>query len=238
MSPVDLIRGTGWVGWGVLLTLLFFSLASWTLIFFKWRTLRRTIGDSERFAQRFRASKNLYSTYEETRTFPHAATAALFREGYRELSQMVRANPGPGDGPRGREAGVAVLEEISVPDALDRVRRAVRHASIQQIAELERHLIFLATTGSVTPFIGLFGTVWGIMHAFAAIGTMGSASLAVVAPGIAEALINTAAGLVAAVPAVIAYNFLLNRIKAVATILDLFSLEFLGIAERLLLRRS
>ncbi len=237
MSPVDLIRGAGWVGWGVLLILLFFSLASWTLIFFKWRTLRHAIVDSERFIQRFRDSKNLYATYEESRSFPHAPTAALFREGYRELSHLVKANPGPGGAGRAREGGVAVLEEVSVPDALDRVRRAARHASIQQIAELERHLIFLATTGSVTPFIGLFGTVWGIMHAFAAIGTMGSASLAVVAPGIAEALINTAAGLVAAVPAVIAYNFLLNRIKAVATILDLFSLEFLGLAERLLLRR-
>ncbi len=237
MSPVDLIRGTGWVGWGVLLTLLFFSLVSWTLIFFKWRTLRRTVTESERFAQRFRDSKNLYTTYEESRAFPYAATGALFREGYRELSQLVKGNPGPGGNPRGRDAGVAVLEDVSIPDALDRIRRAVRHASIQQLADLERHLIFLATTGSVTPFIGLFGTVWGIMHAFAAIGTMGSASLAVVAPGIAEALINTAAGLVAAVPAVIAYNFLLNRIKGVATVLDLFSLEFLGIAERLLLRR-
>jgi biopolymer transport protein TolQ len=239
MSPLQLIRDTGWVGWGVLLTLLFFSLASWTLIFSKWRTLRRAVSGSERFNQRFRDSKNLYGTFEESRNFPHAPTAALFREGYRELSTLLKGNPGAGG--RGREAGregsVAVLEDVSVPDALDRVRRAVRHASIQQIATLERHLIFLATTGSVTPFIGLFGTVWGIMNAFAAIGTQGSASLAVVAPGIAEALINTAAGLLAAVPAVIAYNFLLNRIKAVATILDLFNLEFLGIAERLLARR-
>jgi len=244
MSPIELIRGTGWVGWGVLVTLLFFSLASWTLIFSKWRTVSRAVSGSERFNQRFRDSKNLYATFEEARTFLHAPTAALFREGYRELSHLVKGNPGSGAGStaaRGREPGrepaVAVLEDVSVPDALDRVRRAVRHASIKEIANLERHLIFLATTGSVTPFIGLFGTVWGIMNAFAAIGTQGSASLAVVAPGIAEALINTAAGLLAAVPAVIAYNFLLNRIKAVATILDLFGLEFLGIAERLLARR-
>ncbi len=241
MSPIELIRGVGWVGWGVLLTLLFFSITSWTIIFLKWRTLRRTIEDSERFNQRFRDSKNLYSTFEESRTFPYAATAAVFREGYRELSHLVKGNPGagnPGNPGRGREAAVAVLEEeVSVPDALDRVRRAVRHASIKQIAELEHHLIFLATTGSVTPFIGLFGTVWGIMHAFASIGATGSANIGAVGPGIAEALINTAAGLVAAVPAVIAYNYLLSRIKTVATILDLFGLEFLGIAERLLLRR-
>ncbi len=238
MSPIELIRSLGWVDRGVLLILLFFSLVSWTIFFHKWRSLRRAIADSERFNQRFRDSKNLYATYEESRVFPHAFTAAVFREGYRELSHLVKGNPGPGASGREREGGVAALEEVSLPDALDRVRRAVRRANIKEIAELERHLIFLATTGSVTPFIGLFGTVWGIMNAFAAIGTMGSASLAVVAPGIAGALINTAAGLVAAVPAVIAYNFLLNRIKAVATILDLFSLEFLGLAERLLLRRA
>jgi len=242
MSPVELfklIRGTGWVGWGVLLTLLFFSIASWTLIFQKWWSLRRAAGDSERFNQRFRDSKNLYNTFEEARTFPQAPTAAVFREAYRELSHVVKGNPGAGaPAGRGREGGVAVLEEeVSVPDALDRLRRAVRHASIKQLAHMERHLIFLATTGSVTPFIGLFGTVWGIMNAFAAIGIQGSASLAVVGPGIAEALINTAAGLAAAVPAVIAYNYFLNRIKAIATTLDLFGLEFLGLAERLLHRR-
>jgi len=213
-------------------------------MFAKWRVIRRAVDGSERFNQRFRDSKNLYATFEESRTFPHASTAALFREGYRELSFLMKGNPGPGAGPgagRGREpsreAAVAILEDLSIPDALDRLRRAVRHASIKEITHLERHLIFLATTGSVTPFIGLFGTVWGIMNAFAGIGTQGSASLAVVAPGIAGALINTAAGLMAAVPAVIAYNFLLNRIKAVATIMDLFGLEFLGIAERLLARR-
>ena len=235
----NLLKAAGWVGKGVLLTLLFFSIASWTIIFLKWRTLRRAVSDSERFNQRFRASSNLYALFEEAKTFPYASTAAVFREGYRELSHLLKGNPGPSAATgRGREGGVAVLEEeVSVTDALDRIRRAARHASIKQISELEGSLIFLATTGSVTPFIGLFGTVWGIMNAFAAIGIQGSASLAVVAPGIAEALINTAAGLLAAVPAVIAYNYLLNRIKAVASMLDLFGLEFLGIAERLLLRR-
>src|SRR3990172_1775584 len=156
MSPIELIRGTGWVGWGVLVTLLFFSLASWTLIFSKWRTVSRAVSGSERFNQRFRDSKNLYATFEEARTFLHAPTAALFREGYRELSHLVKGNPGSGAGStaaRGREPGrepaAAVLEDVSVPDALDRVRRAVRHASIKEIANLERHLIFPATTGSV-----------------------------------------------------------------------------------------
>jgi biopolymer transport protein TolQ len=243
MSPIQLIQEVGWVDRGVLLTLLFFSVVSWAIIFAKWRGISRAISGSERFNQRFRDSKNLYATLEESRTFPHASTAALFREAYRELSHLLKGNPGAGGASTGRgrdalrESSVAVMEEISIPDALDRLRRTVRHASIKEIAHLERHLIFLATTGSVTPFIGLFGTVWGIMNAFAAIGTQGSASLAVVAPGIAGALINTAGGLLAAVPAVIAYNFLLNRIKTVATILDLFSLEFLGIAERLLARR-
>jgi biopolymer transport protein TolQ len=237
MNIVQMIWNMGYVGKGVLATLLFFSIASWTLIIFKLRVLGRALAESERFTQRFRDSKNLHATFEEARALPNAPSASLFRQGYRELSQMVKANPGAGTAARGGDGGVAVAEEVSTLDGLERVRRTLRHASIQQLSELERHLIFLATTGSVTPFIGLFGTVWGIMIAFHQIGATGSAGLGAVGPGIAEALINTAGGLLAAVPAVIAYNYFLHRIKAVATILDLFTLEFLGIAERVLGRR-
>lgn len=102
---------------------------------------------------------------------------------------------------------------------------------------MERHLTFLATTGSVTPFIGLFGTVWGIINAFVGIGAAGSANLGAVAPGIAEALIATAAGLAAAIPAVIGYNYFVNRIRRIGTRLDLFSMELTGLAERLAVKR-
>ena len=121
-------------------------------------------------------------------------------------------------------------------DSLARLSRTLRHASLREVSGLERSLIFLATTGNITPFIGLFGTVWGIMDAFHGIGTTGSANLGAVAPGIAEALITTAAGLAVAIPGVIAYNYFLNRIKGAATRMDLFGLEFLGTAERIIHR--
>jgi biopolymer transport protein TolQ len=128
--------------------------------------------------------------------------------------------------------------EVPPDDLLSRVSRTLRHASLREISLLERALIFLATTGNTTPFIGLFGTVWGIMDAFHGIGMTGSANLGAVAPGIAEALITTAAGLAVAIPGVIAYNYFLNRIKGTATRMDLFALEFLGTAERLIFRAS
>ena len=121
-----------------------------------------------------------------------------------------------------------------VPGAipLDNVERAMRKSANEEIALMETYLPFLATTGSATPFIGLFGTVWGIMNAFSGIATTGSASLATVAPGIAEALIATAAGLAAAIPSVMAYNYFVNQVRVVATRIDSFSIEFVNFLER------
>ena len=126
--------------------------------------------------------------------------------------------------------------DIPPDEMLARLARTIRHVSLREVSGLERSLIFLATTGNITPFIGLFGTVWGIMDAFHSIGMTGSANLGAVAPGIAEALIATAAGLAVAIPGVIAYNYFLNRIKGAATRMDLFGLEFLGTAERIIHR--
>ena len=126
--------------------------------------------------------------------------------------------------------------EVPPDELVSRISRTLRHASLREVSGLERSLIFLATTGNVTPFIGLFGTVWGIMDAFHSIGLTGSANLGAVAPGIAEALITTAAGLATAIPGVIAYNYFLNRIKGAATRMDLFGLEFVGMAERIIAR--
>jgi biopolymer transport protein TolQ len=187
----------------------------------------------ERFLRVFRESKNLYSAYEDCRRFPQSPLAALFREGYRELASTVKGNPGPSLGPPPLEAAVKG-GDVPTEDLLSRVSRSLRHSSLREISGLERMLIFLATTGNVTPFIGLFGTVWGIMDAFHSIGLTGSANLGAVAPGIAEALITTAAGLATAIPGVIAYNYFLNRIKGTATRMDLFALEFMGMAERVL----
>jgi biopolymer transport protein TolQ len=234
MNALSLILQAGVVVKGVLALLLVFSLASWTLIFLKFRVLGRADRQDERFLKLFREGKQLSSMYEDSRRLPHSPLAALFREGYRDLSYMLKGNPGTGGQP-GAEPTAKPME-LPPDDLLARISRTIRHASLREISGLERSLIFLATTGNITPFIGLFGTVWGIMDAFHSIGMTGSANLGAVAPGIAEALIATAAGLAVAIPGVIAYNYFLNRIKGAATRMDLFGLEFLGTAERIVYR--
>lgn len=234
MNALSLILQAGIVAKGVLGVLLVFSLASWTIIFLKIRALGRVDRQDERLWKLFREGKQLATVYEDSRRFSHSPLASLFREGYRELSLALKGNPGSGGQPGG-EAAVKPLD-MSPDNLLARLGRTLRHASLREIAGLERSLIFLATTGNITPFIGLFGTVWGIMDAFHGIGMTGSANLGAVAPGIAEALITTAAGLAVAIPGVIAYNYFLNRIKGAATRMDLFGLEFLGTAERIIHR--
>jgi len=235
MSAVNLVLQAGVVAKGVLLLLLFFSLACWTIIFLKFRTFRRADRQDERFLRLVRDSKSLQVTFEDCRRFPHSPLAALFREGFRDLSPVVKASQPSAGNPSHVESG-ARAGEVSGDDLLTRISRTLRHASLREVSGLERLLIFLATTGNVTPFIGLFGTVWGIMDAFHSIGLTGSANLGAVAPGIAEALITTAAGLATAIPGVIAYNYFLNRVKGVATRMDLFVLEFTGMAERMITR--
>jgi biopolymer transport protein TolQ len=234
MNALNLVLQAGLVAKVVLGILLIFSLACWTIIFLKVSAFRRADRQDERFLRLFRDGKNLAHTFEECRRYPASPLAGLFREGYRELSQSLKGgNPGaPAAGPAEAPRGL----DISVEDLLARLSRILRHVSLRELSGLERALIFLATTGNVAPFVGLFGTVWGIMDAFHSIGMTGSANLGAVAPGIAEALVATAAGIGVAIPGVVGYNYFLNRTKTVATRMDLFSLEFLGIAERLALR--
>ncbi len=232
MNALNLIVQAGVVAKGVLGLLLLFSLASWMIIFLKLRAFSQADRQDERFLKAFRDAKQLSATYEESRRFPRSPLAALYREGYRELSVGLKGNPAN----PGTPAEAAKPTEIAPDDLVARISRGLRHASLREISGLERSLIFLATTGNITPFVGLFGTVWGIMDAFHGIGVTGSANLGTVAPGIAEALITTAAGLAVAIPGVIAYNYFLNRIKRAATRMDLFGLEFLGTAERIILR--
>jgi biopolymer transport protein TolQ len=217
MNIFVLITEASFVVQLVLLILLFFSVFSWAIIFFKRRTIKTASSQSERFLKAFRRSKNLSEVNEAARKYQGSPLVALFQSGFKELAHLSRSNPP-------NSPGNAKFESLS---------RVLTKASNAEVSRLERLMSFLATTGSVTPFIGLFGTVWGIMDAFHRIGIVRSASLVTVAPGIAEALIATAFGLFAAIPAVIAYNYFLHRIKDLITEMEDFSLEFLNIAERL-----
>lgn len=171
---------------------------------------------SQKFLKVFRRSSDLSEVNKASKIYRNSPIAALFQAGYKELAHTTKSNRG-----------------VLTPDGLESIYRTLARASNQEISKLESMMNFLATTGSVTPFIGLFGTVWGIMDAFLNIEAQRSASLVTVAPGIAEALIATALGLFAAIPAVIAYNYYLHRIKNLVTEIEDFSLEFLSIAEKL-----
>lgn len=213
----------------VLFILLAFSVVSWAIIFLKFRLIGRAQKQSEDFLQAFWSNQRLDALYEVSGNLLQSPLAKVFRAGYREFSRVNQAVSRESAG-----GSVAVAPELS---GLENVRRALGRARNLEASRLERSLIFLATTGSTTPFIGLFGTVWGIMNAFRGIGRTGAASLAVVAPGISEALVATAAGLGAAIPAVVAYNYYVNRVRALEGEMENFSAEFLNLVERYYLRR-
>lgn len=207
----------------ILLILVLFSIVSWTIVLYKLWQFRRAEYQTASFLDVFRKSSKFSEVQSVCRSLRESPLVGIFQSGYAELNAQLRQQ---GPGGHGGEESRPRLKSLQ---ALD---RALLRASMIELAKLERRIPFLATTASITPFIGLFGTVWGIMSAFTGIGQTGSTSLAVVAPGIAEALIATAGGLFAAIPAVYFYNHLTNRVKQSATGMDDFSLEFLNIAER------
>ncbi|HBX43448.1 MAG TPA: protein TolQ [Deltaproteobacteria bacterium] len=206
----------------VLLTLIVFSVVSWAIIFLKFRLFKGIEKNQAMFAKAFAEGKNLSALYDAAERSERTPLTEVFRTGYLELMRIKRG--------RSADPAGTALRAGAIP--LENVERAMRKAVNEEIALMETYLPFLATTGSATPFIGLFGTVWGIMNAFSGIAMTGSATLSTVAPGIAEALIATAAGLAAAIPSVMAYNFFLNRVRGVATHLDGFSIEFVNFLER------
>ncbi len=201
----NLVSEAGPMAKFVLLVLVTFSVVSWGIIAERWKTFKRAETESAAFLERFQKGGGLAAIQDETQTLRGSPLAGIFRAGFREIS----LNPPPPGTPF---EGAAV-------EALDRVAR--KSASVQ-LTELERSLGFLATTAGATPFIGLFGTVWGIMNAFRGIGVTGQATLASYAPGIAEALIATAAGLAAAIPALIGYNFFQRRLQVMEARIDEF----------------
>jgi len=210
----------------VLVILLFFSAVSWGVILYKLWQFSRSARHSGTFLDVFRKSSKFSEVQAVCSTLADTALVGLFQAGYAELNSQLRA---PHASDPGKPPAVQVRPTLKSLDAVD---RALLRATSVELAKLEKYVPFLATVASITPFIGLFGTVWGIMDAFQRIGATGSSSLAIVAPGIADALVTTAAGLFAAVPAVYFYNQFTNRVKYFASEMDNFSLEFLNISER------
>ena len=206
--------------------LVIFSIVSWGIILYKLWTFNRIQAQSSRFLEIFRRSTKFSEVQAVCQSLNDSPLVGIFLAGYAELNLQLRqagggANPAtPAAAPRARAQSLVSVD------------RALMRASNVETNKLEKHITFLATTAAVTPFIGLFGTVLGIIAAFQGIGAQGSTSLDVVAPGIADALIATAAGLAAAIPAVYFYNLLSQRVKALASDMDDFSLEFLNIVER------
>jgi biopolymer transport protein TolQ len=229
---ITLIAESTWLSKSVLLILLLFSAVSWGVVLSKTWQYRRAARDTGTFLQVFRKSTKFSEVQSITASVPSSPLVGIFQAGYAELNTQLR-QPGvrPALQPDGEPKPAAGAARPTLR-SLDAVDRALLRATSVEVSKLEKRVPFLATTASITPFIGLFGTVVGIMVAFSRIGAEGSTSLAVVAPGIADALIATAAGLFAAVPAVYFYNDFTNRVKEFAAQMDDFALEFLNISER------
>jgi biopolymer transport protein TolQ len=209
---LDLLSSTGPVAKFVLFTLLAFSLISWAIILTKWRLLRRARTQSGRFLRAFRKAQRLQDIATVADQFRPSPLVGVFEGGFQEYKHQLAAP-------------AASLRSLTA------VQRGMQIGASEEITRLERNVPWLAITAAVTPFIGLFGTVWGIIDAFHGLGTAGGATLRAVAPGISEALITTAAGLATAIPAVIAYNLIGSAIREFAARSDDFTLEVLNAVE-------
>jgi biopolymer transport protein TolQ len=211
----------------ILITL---SVLSWVIIAYKGVALAAAARETSKFLESFWQAKRLDAVYQSADALKRSPVAHVFRAGYVELAKRQR--------PRQKEVAVAggapapTDRALSDLGDLENIERALGRAAGTEVTAMETFVPFLATTGSAAPFIGLFGTVLGIMRSFRDIGGMGSASLVVVGPGIAEALITTAIGLVAAVPAVMAYNYFVRRIRVLSSEMESFSSDFLNIVKR------
>lgn len=217
-GALGFLKHSGPAAIAVIVLLLGFSLISFGIIISKWTTLSRAAFESRRFLDVFRRSQKFSEVNAVANQLTHSPLVGMFQAGYQEINQQVRPAPGASNRPAIR--------------SLDAVSRALARAAAIEEARLEKRLSFLASTASVSPFIGLFGTVWGIMNAFGEIGRQGSANLSIVAPGISEALITTAAGLFAAIPAALFFNFFSERLKALSATMDDFAMEFISMVER------
>ena len=229
LSILQMILDAGPMVKLVMLFLLVFSLVSWSIIIMKHLAFKKAKSQRGLFIDTFWKSKNLAEAYKAAQDISQCPESMIFISGFKELQKL------------GRNKAVKQRTEETLEMSLasmDNLKRTLRKAEARQLGRYGLYLSFLATTGSATPFIGLFGTVWGIMTSFQDIGMRGSASLAVVAPGISEALVATAAGLAVAIPAVIFYNYYSNKLAELESNMLEFSTDFLNLVERDLLARG
>jgi biopolymer transport protein TolQ len=212
----------------VLLILIIFSIVSWAIIFAKWRFFRNAQHETTYFLDLFWGNSDLREVYKESEELMFSPLAQLFKQGYSEVIRLGKI----------KAHSTSLDQEQTRNEIIDSVERTLKRTTIQEGSRLDKALSFLATTGNTAPFIGLFGTVWGIMEAFRGIALRASASLAVVAPGIAEALIATAAGLAAAIPAVVAFNYFNNKASELRSEIDTFAADFLSLVVRQTMKRG
>ena len=227
MGPgiIGLFWESGWMGKVVMAILLIFSVVSWAMILLKFQFLRKAEKESLAFLQVFRKTKNVEELLASARQMKFSPVAALFLEGHKEVDSVLKSLPG------------GKISDADRPLIVEEIDRSLQITIQDEIVYMERYMAFLGTTGTVGPLLGLFGTVWGIMDAFYGIGLKGSGDIGALAPGLAEALINTTGGLFVAIPAVIAYNYFAEKIKDMASRMDSFSIEFMSFVSRSYLRK-
>jgi biopolymer transport protein TolQ len=218
LSPWDLMSSASPVVKFVLLLLIGMSVLTWGIILSKTKQLHRAKSQTAQFSEIFWGSRNLSQITEASQRLNLSPVASVYSAGHKELAQVVKANE--------------ARKEHDSGEDMDTIERALRRAKAEEVTKLENGTTFLATTASAAPFIGLFGTVWGIMNAFIGLSHVKSSSIQAVAPGISEALIATAIGLAAAIPAAIAFNYFMQQVRVLSRNMDMFSAEFLNIARR------
>lgn len=224
-TVTEMVLHAGLVVKLVLIMLLLMSIVCWGIIIRRYFTIRKAHNQSRDFLEKFWQGKNLTEVYRASKLLTESHLAEIFRLGFFELNRLYKTYK--------KEKQVIIPEDLSIQMGwLDNINRALRSAQMGEMQRLERGVPFLATTGNTAPFIGLFGTVWGIMTSFQEIGLRGAANLAVVAPGISEALIATAAGLLAAIPAVVAYNHFVNKLRFLETEMLNFNTDFINLIKR------
>lgn len=215
-----MIGSSGTIAQGILLLLLWFSVVSWGIIVYKWKIFKKARAQSQKFLNLFRQRRSFSEASATLAVLSGTPLSKILNTGYRTVQEIARDNP------------VYVKEtnpKIALTfEALEEVKSAVQRTSNEELERLEKYLVFLATCGNVAPFLGLLGTIWGVMDSFRSIGVKGSASLAVVAPGIATALIATIVGLAVAIPAVIGFNYFNNKLRGFSVLFDNFSSELVS----------